>query len=294
LFQEKPGVHKYQDLINTISSKSGNTLLILYEDLLAFDSLTAEKLKNDPDSLLEDAVEAFKNILKFQGTVTTNQTYFVRLLTKDKKSSLFKPLRNMRAKDIDSLIWTNGILVRCSTIRPKLINATFECVVCGSKFEVIQLTSRIKWPNFCNNQRCKAKTQSDFRLISKSSEFIDWQSIMIQEIPEELPPGRIPRSVQAILTNDLVDTVKPGDRINIMGIFKSVLAHSTKSYNSTLFKTFIDANYIDPEDKSDLIIELSKEDKKIIEDLSKEPMIQKKIARSISPNIYGRDQLKMA
>jgi replicative DNA helicase Mcm len=294
LFQEKPGIHKYQDLINTISSKGGNTLFILYEDLLAFDPLIAEKLKKDPESLLEDAVEAFKNILKFQGTVITNQKYFVRMLTKDKKSSLFKPLREMRAKDIDSLIWTNGILVRCSTIRPKLINATFECVVCGSKFEVIQLTSRIKWPNFCNNKRCKAKTQSDFRLISKSSEFIDWQSIMVQELPEELPPGRIPRSVQAIITNDLVDTVKPGDRINIMGIFKSVLAQSTKSYNSTLFKTFIDVNYIDPEDKSDRLVELSKEDKEIIEKLSKEPMIQKKIARSISPNIYGRDQLKMA
>jgi replicative DNA helicase Mcm len=294
LFQEKPGIHKYQDLINTISSKGGNTLFILYEDLLAFDPLIAEKLKKDPESLLEDAVEAFKNILKFQGTLITNQKYFVRMLTKDKKSSLFKPLREMRAKDIDSLIWTNGILVRCSTIRPKLINATFECVVCESKFEVIQLTSRIKWPNFCNNKRCKAKTQSDFRLISKSSEFIDWQSIMVQELPEELPPGRIPRSVQAIITNDLVDTVKPGDRINIMGIFKSVLAQSTKSYNSTLFKTFIDVNYIDPEDKSDRLVELSKEDKEIIEKLSKEPMIQKKIARSISPNIYGRDQLKMA
>ncbi|MHA1885062.1 MAG: minichromosome maintenance protein MCM, partial [Promethearchaeota archaeon] len=236
----------------------------------------------------------FKNILKYQGTVITNKKYFVRILTADKKSSLFKPLREMRAKDIDSLIWSNGILVRCSTIRPKLINATFECAVCGSKFDVIQLTSRIKWPNFCNNKRCKAKTQSDFRLISKSSEFIDWQSIMIQELPEELPPGRIPRSVQAILTNDLVDTVKPGDRINIMGIFKSVLAQSTKSYNSTLFKTFIDVNCIDPEDKSDRLVELSKEDKKIIEKLSKEPMIQKKIARSISPNIYGRDELKMA
>jgi replicative DNA helicase Mcm len=117
---------------------------------------------------------------------------------------------------------------------------------------------------------------------------------MVQELPEELPPGRIPRSVQAIITNDLVDTVKPGDRINIMGIFKSVLAQSTKSYNSTLFKTFIDVNYIDPEDKSDRLVELSKEDKEIIEKLSKEPMIQKKIARSISPNIYGRDQLKMA
>lgn len=244
--------------------------------------------------MLEDAIEAFKNILKFQGIVISNQYYFVRVATQDKKCPLFIHLRGLRAKNIDNFIWSNGILIRSSTIRPKLIKATFECVLCGSKFEVIQLTPRIKWPNFCSNQRCKAKTQSDFRLISKSSEFIDWQSIMIQEIPEDLPPGRIPRSVQAILTHDLVDSVKPGDRIKVMGIFKSVLAHSTQSYNSTLFKTFIDINFIDPEDKSEQIVDLSKEDKKKIEELSKEPMIQKKIARSISPSIYGREQLKMA
>ena len=223
-----------------------------------------------------------------------NHNFFVRVATKDKISPLFISLRGLRAKNIDNLIWSKGILVRSSTIRPKLVKATFECMECGSNFEVIQLTSRIKWPKFCVNKRCKAKTQSDFRLISKNSEFIDWQSIMIQEIPEDLPPGRIPRSVQAILTYVLVDTAKPGDRVKFMGIFKSVLAQSTKSYNSTLFKTFIDINFIEPEDKSEDLIELSKEDKNKIEDLSKEPMIQKKIARSIAPNIYGRDQLKMA
>ena len=294
MFQEKPGEYKYLDQLNDTFSKGGNTLIIFYEDLLAFDPQIAEKLKKDPETLLEDALEAFKNILKFQGTVLADQNYFVRIATKDDKSSLFTHLRGLRANNIDNLIWTKGILVRCSTIRPKLVKAIFECASCGSQFEVLQLTSRIKWPNFCIGKQCKAKSQSDFRLISKYSEFIDWQSIMLQEIPEDLPPGRIPRSVQAILTYDLVDTVKPGDRIKTMGIFKSVLAQSKQSYNSTLFKTFIDVKYIDPEDKSEDLIELSKEDKKRIEELSKEPMIQKKIARSISPNIYGREQLKMA
>ena len=294
LFEEIPGVYKYLDLINDVISKSGNILTISYEDLLAFDSQIAELLRKDPSSLLEDAIDAFKNILKFQGGNLSNQDYFVRITTKDEKSPLFITLRGLRAKNIDRLVWTNGILVRSSTIRPKLIKAEFECMTCGAKFEVLQLTSRIKWPKFCSNTRCKAKSQSDFRLISKNSEFIDWQSVMIQEIPEDLPPGRIPRAIQAILTYDLVDTVKPGDRVTLMGTFKSVLAQSTKSMNSTLFKTFIDVNYIDPEDKAEGLIELSKKDKEEIERLSKEPMIQKKIARSISPVIYGRDDLKMA
>ncbi len=266
----------------------------MYEDLLSFDPQIAELIKIDPESLLEDAVEAFKNILKFQGGVIEERNLFVRLTSKDKESPLFIHLRGLRAKNIDNLIWSKGILVRSSIIRPKLIKATFECLVCGSRFEIIQLTSRIKWPKFCTNKRCKAKAQTDFRLISKNSEFIDWQSIMIQEIPEDLPPGRIPRSVQAVLTYDLVDTVRPGDRIKVMGIFKSVLAQPTNSNNSTLFKTYIDVNFIDPEDRTEDIVDLSKEDKKKIDDLSKEPKIQRKIARSIAPNIYGRDQLKLA
>ena len=287
-------MYKYQDQIKYIYAKGENTLTIFFEDLLASDSDIAELLRKDPEALIEDAVDAFKNLLKFHGGKLNIPDYFVRITTKDKRSPLFLPLRGLRAKNISTLVWSNGILVRCSTIRPKLEKATFICNLCGAQFDIPQLISRIRWPKFCTNKRCKAKAQTDFRLLSKHSEFIDWQSVLIQEIPEDLPPGRIPRSVQGILTYDLVDTVKPGDRVKLMGIFKSVLAQSTKSINSTLFKTFFDINYIEPEDKTDDIIDLTKEDKKKIEDMSKEPFIQKKIARSIAPDIYGREDLKMA
>ncbi len=294
LFQEKPGEFKYQDQINKIIDEGGNALIILYEDLLSFDPQIAEMLKNDPESLLEDAIDAYKNVIKLQSGTLTNQKYFVRIATKDEKSPLGIPIRGLRSKNIDRLVWFKGILVRISTVRPKLTTAVFECILCGAIINIPQLTSKVRWPKFCTNKRCKAKAHSDFRLISKNSQFIDWQSITIQEVPEDLPPGRIPRSVQAILTYDLVDTIKPGDRINVMGVFKSVLAQSIKGLNSTLFKTYVDVNFIDPEDKSDEYIDISKEDIKKIKKLSKEPMIQKKIARSISPTIFGRDDLKMA
>ena len=48
LFEDRPGVYKYQDKINDIYSKGGNTLIIFYEDLLAFDSQIAELLRKDP------------------------------------------------------------------------------------------------------------------------------------------------------------------------------------------------------------------------------------------------------
>ncbi|MHA1456541.1 MAG: hypothetical protein ACTSR5_11265 [Promethearchaeota archaeon] len=88
-FEEKPGMYKYQDKINDLFSKGGNTLIVEYEDLLAFDSEIAEMLKKDPVTILNDAVEAFKNILKFQGSKLINQDYFVRISTKDDKLILY-------------------------------------------------------------------------------------------------------------------------------------------------------------------------------------------------------------
>ncbi|MEJ2279286.1 MAG: hypothetical protein P8Y70_16325 [Candidatus Lokiarchaeota archaeon] len=245
LFQETPGIYKYQEKIKDVDSKGGNTLIVLYEDLLAFDSQLAELLRNDPEAVLEDAIEAFKNLLRFEsGGKLSYEKYHVRISTKDENSPLSVPIRGLRSKNIDKLIWFKGITIRSSTVRPKLVKANFECMVCGANFEVLQLTSKVKWPRSCVNNRCKAQAHSDFRLISKKSKFIDWQSIMIQEVPEDLPPGRIPRSVQAILTHDLVDYVKPGDRVKLMGVFKSVLATSLRSNNSTLFKTYTEVNYI--------------------------------------------------
>ncbi|TFF94270.1 MAG: minichromosome maintenance protein MCM [Promethearchaeota archaeon] len=294
-YEDSPGEYKYQEQVKNIDAKGGNSLVFLYEDLLSYDPKLAEMLKKDPERLLDDAVEAFKNTLKFlSGGKLSYEDYFVRISTQDEKSTLGLSIRGLRSKHIDQLVWLKGITIRSSTIRPRLTKATFECLVCGATFEVIQLTSKIKWPNFCTNNRCKAKAKSDFRLITKKSEFIDWQSITIQEVPEDLPSGRIPRSVQAILTHEMVDYVKPGDRVKVMGIFRSVLATSMRSNNSTLFKTFIDVNYIDPEDKSEEQIDISKEEKEEILKIAKEPRIQKKIANSIAPTIYGRDELKMA
>ena len=291
-YQDEPDKFKYREKIHELYSTGGNTILFLYGDLLDYDPKLAHELYENPEKILDDAVEAFKNLLRIESGGAINETvdYFVRITTG--KDQLVVSLRGLRAEHIDKMVCVHGILVRTTPVKPQIITATFECQDCGHQFEVDQFDTVLIKPAKCMNPGCKNKNK--FILVSRDSKFIDWQSVHIQESPEELPAGRIPRAVQAILTHDLVERARPGDRVKIIGVYRSVPQENARGTKSTIFKTFLQVNNIESkEDESDNLHTTDEELEEILR-LSKEPMIQKKIGRSVAPSIMGMDHVKMA
>ena len=105
--------------------------------------------------------------------------------------------------------------------------------------------------------------------------------------------GQLPRSVDVIVDNDLVDTVKPGDRIQTMGVFRALGSQNT-SETSGLFRTVVLANNIKILGQDTTSLKLEAEDIKQIKVVSKRRDIMDVLGRSAAPSIYGHSYIKKA
>ncbi|MBD3350635.1 MAG: AAA domain-containing protein [Candidatus Lokiarchaeota archaeon] len=291
-YEDEPNHFKYREAIQDAAMVGDNTIYILFEDLLSFDPPLAEFLRNEPEIALRYAVDAFKELIRtYSGGSLPDMEYFVRVTTQNASNEV--TLRGLRSVNIDKLIYVYGILIRASQIIPQITVATFQCPVCQTQIEIPQIeTKTLIKPRRCTNPSCKNK--KNFMVVSKDSEFIDWQSIKIQELPEELKPGRVPYSVKAILTHDLVDKARPGDRVKITGIYKIYPNETSRGKITTLFTPFIKVLSIEGRTDEDGGIEISEEDKREIRRWAQKKDIQETIAKSLAPGIYGKDHLKMA
>ncbi len=124
------------------------------------------------------------------------------------------------------------------------------------------------------------------------STFRDFQTILVQEPPERTPVGQLPRSVDIILEEDLIDKAKPGDRIQITGVFKCIVSGSSST--TGIFKTVlvaIDVHSLNVEIEAP---KLTGEDIRKIKEVANRDDCFGVLANSISPSIFGHDNVKKA
>ena len=225
---------------------------------------------------------------------------------------------NMRAlnpEDIDSLIAVQGMVIRCGSLLPEMKVAFFQCTVCGHCAEEVVIDGELSQPVKCLNPLCQSS--HSYQLIHNRCQFEDKQLVKLQETPDSIPEGETPHSVSLYLYKDVVDSVKPGDRVEVTGVFRALAARTNprQSTLQTVYKTYIDAIHIRKQDvhqhsgqqrggreeerDAELSLSPAGEDdvgsqrlRAQIEELSRDPALYERLVASLAPSIWEMDDVK--
>ncbi|KAF9595458.1 hypothetical protein IFM89_000376 [Coptis chinensis] len=231
--------------------------------------------------------------------------------------SMMIALKNLKAAYIGKLVCVRGTVVKVSTVKPLVIHMDFSCAKCGSLISRVFPDGKFSPPTTCIIQGCKSRT---FCPIRNSARPIDFQKIRIQELlrSENHEEGRVPRTVECELTEDLVDVCIPGDVVTVTGIIKVINNYmdvgggKSKNKNQGLYYLYLEAVSVKnsksqsrPEDSLDSsadpratelfdLYSFSPRDLEFIVKFSEEhgSDVFRQILQSICPSIYGHELVK--
>jgi DNA replication licensing factor MCM4 len=210
-------------------------------------------------------------------------------------------MRDLDPSHIDQMISLSGMVTRCSAIIPDLKQAFFRCTVCSGPQEVMIDRGNIDEPTTCAS--CGAKYSME--LVHNRSLFTDKQMVRLQESPEAIPEGETPHTVTLFAYDDLVDTARPGDRLEVTGIFRAVPMRPSprKSTVQSVYKTYLDViHYRNCTTQEEASVGQDKDGNELprvsearvaeFEALAKDGDVYENLAQSLAPSIWELDDLK--
>lgn len=135
-------------------------------------------------------------------------------------------IRDLSSDQIGRLVVIPGIITSASKTSIKATKVVIKCRNCGHEknMEVKGGFRGIQMPRQCQQSHVEGTERErcpldPYLVVPEDSEYIDQQTLKIQEAPELVPTGEMPRSFLMTADRFLVDRVQPGSRVTIVGIF---------------------------------------------------------------------------
>eukprot|EP00501_MAST-03F_sp_TOSAG23-6_P002605 GSMAST32.ASY1.ANO1.2746.1 assembled CDS len=163
-------------------------------------------------------------------------------------------IREVGARQIGRLVQVRGMITRVTDVKPLMSVATYTCDVLKAR-KFMPLSDRGK-----------------LFMQTRGSKFVKFQTAKMQELPDQVPIGHIPRSMTVHLCGELTRSAMPGDQLTVSGMFLPT------PYTGLTADTYLEGMHIHA------LVEQAVEDDEIYD----------KLAKSIAPEIFGLVDIKKA
>ncbi|KHO01468.1 DNA replication licensing factor mcm5 [Metarhizium album ARSEF 1941] len=276
-------------------------------DLINFNEELAHKLASEPAEIIplfESALKKCTHRIVFPHEKDVHLPDHQLLLHSDAEDV---SIRNLDSMTIARLVRVPGIVIGASVMSSKATELHIQCRNCQFQetIPVLGGFTGVTLPRQCSRKRVAndptEKCPLDpYFVMHEKSQFVDQQIIKLQEAPDQVPVGELPRHVLVSADRYLTNRVVPGSRCTVMGIF-SIYQNKASKNSSTTGAVAIRTPYLravgiqtDLDQTAKGHISYNEEEEQEFLEMSRRPDLYSVMADCIAPSIYGNRDIKKA
>ncbi|KIZ00585.1 putative DNA replication licensing factor MCM5 [Monoraphidium neglectum] len=211
-------------------NKDPSSLLVDLVHVRLHDAALGADLEARPAELLPLFERACKEVLREDHQLGPDgeQREFADVQVMLYSSEAFGPggVRDLSSERVTKLVQLPGIVT--SAAKPKH-KATYIKVQCKECRAVETVPCRPGLGGALIPKQCMAQAggggpngkcaYNSFVVLGDRSKFVDQQTLKLQERPEDVPTGELPRTLLMVADRHLVGRVSPGTRVRVTGIY---------------------------------------------------------------------------
>ncbi|XP_075430026.1 DNA replication licensing factor MCM5 [Ascaphus truei] len=299
---------KYRDELKRHYNLGEYWIEVEMEDLASFDEDLADYLYKQPSEhlqLLEEAAQEVADEVTRPRPVGEETIQEIQVMLKSDANPA--NIRSLKSEQMSHLVKIPGIIIAATAVRAKATKISIQCRSCRNTIGNISVRPGLEgyaMPRKCNTEQAgRPKCPLDpYYIVPDKCKCVDFQTLKLQESPDAVPHGEMPRHMQLYCDRYLCDKVVPGNRVTMMGIYSIRKAGKTSAKGRDRVGVGIRSSYVrvvgiqvDTEGAGRSAVgTITPQEEEEFRRLASKTDIYETIAKSIAPSIYGSTDIKKA
>jgi len=297
--------YKYRNSLKNNYLRQQYFLEVSLNDLASFDGDLADRIRSNPGDIIPLFEEAAKEIADEVTRPRNEETDLQDIHVTFSSDETGTSVRDLKSDQVSKLVKIPGIVVSASGIKAKATNITIQCRSCRTTIPNIPIRPGLDgyaMPRKCNTEQAgRPKCPLDpYFILPDKCKCVDFQILKLQEAPDSVPHGEMPRHVKLFLERSLCDKVVPGNRVSILGIF-SIQKAAKQGYGKDKGATGVRMPYLrvtgiqvetEGLGRAAGFLTFTGEEEEKFRRMAADPDIYNRVIRSIAPSIYGSEDIK--
>ncbi|KAH7104273.1 ATP dependent DNA helicase [Auriculariales sp. MPI-PUGE-AT-0066] len=224
--------------------------------------------------------------------------------------------RQLTADTLTHLVRIPGIVISASVLHSRATKLRLQCRGCGQSMTVIPPSgmggvasgSDRGLPRRCDipapDGQSKDCPLDPFQIVHGQSTFTDHQVLKLQEAPDMVPVGELPRHMMLSVDRNLTGRVVPGSRIIATGIYSTFQATKNRSGKGSVGAAtrspYLRLVHIEPQSASasgggaPFGVAFTAEEEEEFMAMARSDGFYERFAQSVAPSIFGSVDIKKA